>query len=72
MVSKEVMEKYDREMDRKARVNMECFAEFIARMIEKYGEKVLAEIEKEESENMCCKMEEMVVRSDHPKGMNRD
>ena len=56
MVSKEVMERYDREMDRKARANMECFAEFMAKMIEKYGQKVLAEIEKEENEKMCCKI----------------
>lgn len=50
MVSEEVMERYDREMDRKTRQNMERFAEFMARMIEKYGKKVLAEIEKEETE----------------------
>jgi hypothetical protein len=43
------MEKYDREMDKKARDNMERFAEFMARMIEKYGRKVLAEIEKEDA-----------------------
>jgi hypothetical protein len=36
-------------MDKKARDNMERFAEFMARMIEKYGRKVLAEIEKEDA-----------------------
>ena len=44
MVSEEVVEKYDREMDRRTRQNLERFAEFMARMIEKYGHKVLAEI----------------------------
>jgi phytoene/squalene synthetase len=48
-VPRDVMEKYDREMDKKARDNMERFAEFMARMIEKYGRKVLAEIEKEDA-----------------------
>lgn len=50
MVPKEVVEKYDREMDRRTRQNLERFAEFMARMIEKYGPKVLAEIEREEAE----------------------
>lgn len=50
MVSEEVVEKYDREMDRRTRQKMERFAEFMARMIEKYGPKVLAEIEREEAE----------------------
>ncbi len=50
MVPIEVIQRYDREMDRKTRMNMERFAEFMARMIEKYGKKVLAEIEKEEAE----------------------
>ena len=43
MVPEEVVEKYDREMDRRTRQNLERFAEFMARMIEKYGHKVLAE-----------------------------
>lgn len=42
--------KYDREMDRRTRQNLERFAEFMARMIEKYGHKVLAEMEREEAE----------------------
>ena len=50
MVPKEVVEKYDREMDRRTRQNLERFAEFMARMIEKYGHKVLAEMEREEAE----------------------
>ena len=50
MVPEEVVEKYDREMDRKTRQNLERFAEFMARMIEKYGHKVLADMEKEEAE----------------------
>ena len=50
MVPEEVVEKYDREMDRRTRQNLERFAEFMARMIEKYGPKVLAEMEKEEAE----------------------
>ena len=50
MVPIEVIQRYDREMDKKTRMNMERFAEFMARMIEKYGKKVLAEIEKEEAE----------------------
>ena len=50
MVPEEVVEKYDREMDRRTRQNLERFAEFMARMIEKYGHKVLAEMEKEEAE----------------------
>ena len=45
MVPEEVVEKYDREMDRRTRQKLERFAEFMARMIEKYGHKVLAEIE---------------------------
>lgn len=32
------------------RQNLEHFAEFMARMIEKYGHKVLAEMEREEAE----------------------
>ena len=44
MVPEEVVEKYDREMDRRTRQNLERFAEFMARMIEKYGHKVLAEM----------------------------
>lgn len=35
MVSEEVVEKYDREMDRRTRQNLERFAKFMARMIEK-------------------------------------
>ena len=50
MVPEEVVEKYDGEMDRRTRQNLERFAEFMARMIEKYGPKVLAEMEKEEAE----------------------
>lgn len=50
MVLEEVVEKHDREMDRRTRQNLERFAEFMARMIEKYGPKVLAEMEKEEAE----------------------
>lgn len=50
MVPEEVVEKYDREMDRRTRQKLERFAEFMARMIEKYGYKVLAEIEREEAE----------------------
>lgn len=48
MIPEEVVEKYDKEMDRRTRQNLERFAEFMARMIEKYGHKVLAEMEKEE------------------------
>lgn len=50
MVSEEIMEKYEREMDKRSRDNLERFAEFMARMIEKYGRKVLAKIEEEEKE----------------------
>lgn len=50
MVPEEVVEKYDREMERRTRQNLERFAEFMARMIEKYGHKVLAEMEREEAE----------------------
>lgn len=50
MVLEEVVEKYDKEMDRRTRQNLERFAEFMARMIEKYGHKVLAEMEREEAE----------------------
>ena len=50
MVSEEIVQKYDKEMDRRTRQNLERFAEFMARMIEKYGHKVLAEIEREEAE----------------------
>lgn len=50
MVPEEVVEKYDKEMDRRTRQNLEGFAEFMARMIEKYGYKVLAELEREEVE----------------------
>lgn len=50
MVLEEVVEKYDREMDRRTRQNLERFAEFMARMIEKYGHKFLAEMEREEAE----------------------
>lgn len=50
MVPEEIVGKYDREMDRRTRQNLERFAEFMARMIEKYGHKVLAEMEKEETE----------------------
>ena len=34
-------------MDKSARLNMERFAEFMARMIQKYGSEVLAEIEED-------------------------
>lgn len=50
MIPEEVVETYDRGMDRRTRQNLERFAEFMARMIEKYGHKVLEEIEREESE----------------------
>ena len=50
MVPEEIVEKYDKEMDRRTRQNLERFAEFMARMIEKYGHKVLAEMEREEAE----------------------
>lgn len=50
MVPEEVVEKYDREMDRRTRQKLKRFAEFMARMIEKYGHKVLVEIEREEAE----------------------
>ena len=50
MVPEEVVEKYDKEMDRRTRQNLERFAEFMARMIEKYGHKVLSEIQREEAE----------------------
>ena len=50
MVPEEVVEKYDSEMDRRTRQNLERFAEFMARMIEKYVHKVLAEMEREEAE----------------------
>ena len=33
MVPEEVVEKYDKEMDRRTRQNLERFAEFMARMI---------------------------------------
>jgi len=38
-------------MDRDAKLNMERCAEFMARMIEKYGKEVLAEIEAEKAGN---------------------
>lgn len=60
MIPIEIIERYDREMDRKTRQNMERFAEFMARMIEKYGKKVLAEIEKEEAEQQKEQEEEGV------------
>ena len=50
MVSEEIQEKYEREMDKPARDCLERYAEFMARMIEKYGRKVLAKIEEEEKE----------------------
>ena len=50
MVSEEVVEKYDKEMVRRSRLNLVRFAEFMARMIEKYGHKVLAEMEREDAE----------------------
>lgn len=34
-------------MDKSARLNMERFAEFMARMIQKYGSEVLADIEED-------------------------
>ena len=34
-------------MNQEARLDMERFAEFMARMIQKYGKEVIAEIEKE-------------------------
>lgn len=50
MVSEDIVERYDKEMDRRTRQNLERFAEFMAKMIEKYGHKVLAEMEREEAE----------------------
>lgn len=50
MATEEVVEKYDRRMDRRTRQNLKRFAEFMARMIEKYGHKVLTEMEREEAE----------------------
>lgn len=52
MIPQEIMEKYDVEMDRQTKQNLDCFAEFMVRMIEKYGDKVLEEIHKREHENM--------------------
>lgn len=37
-------------MDKTAEVNMERCAEFMARMLQKYGQEVLAEIEAKEAE----------------------
>ena len=37
-------------MDRSTEIKMERFAEFMARMIQKYGKEVLEEIEAEEKE----------------------
>lgn len=45
----EVIEAETRLMDRNMILNMERCAEFFARMIEKYGQEVLAEIEAEKS-----------------------
>ena len=50
MATEEVVEKYDRRMDRRTRQNLKRFAEFMPRMIEKYGHKVLTEMEREEAE----------------------
>ena len=41
-------------IDRTARINMEVCAAFVARMIQKYGQEVLAELEEiEEQERQC-------------------
>lgn len=48
---------YLESMDRVSRRNMEICASFLARMIEKYGQEVLAEIEEEEK-NSAIKAEE--------------
>lgn len=59
MVSEEIQEKYEREMDKHARDCLERYAEFMTRMIEKYGRKVLAKIEEEEKERQ--KMEQEII-----------
>ncbi len=38
-------------LDSISRANMERFADFMARMIEKYGKEILSEIEEDISEN---------------------
>lgn len=41
-------------IDRTARINMEVCAAFVARMIQKYGQEVLAELEEiKEQERQC-------------------
>jgi hypothetical protein len=42
-------------MDKTAELNMERCAEFMARMIQKYGDDVLAEIRSEEQDNAVLK-----------------
>lgn len=45
-VSEQKHETFSREeIDRTARINMEVCAAFVARMIQKYGQEVLAELE---------------------------
>ena len=61
MVPEEIVEKYDKEMDRRTRQNMERFAEFMARMILKYGRKVLDDIEREEAEKAAKMKEDDVI-----------
>lgn len=41
-------------MDRTAKLNMERCAEFMARMIQKYGKDVMAEIEAKEKKHTDC------------------
>lgn len=42
-------------LDPRARANMERCANFLVRMVEKYGKEVLAEIEEEEQAAMAAK-----------------
>lgn len=42
------------EIDRTARINMEVCAAFVARMIQKYGQEVLAELEDMKAQESQC------------------
>lgn len=42
------------EIDRTARINMEVCAAFVARMIQKYGQEVLAELEEIKAQESQC------------------
>lgn len=44
------------EIDRAARINMEVCAAFVARMIQKYGQEVLAELEEIKAQESQCEM----------------